>query len=219
MNVLCYAKRMIRSALEKILDIVFPPSAIEREIRTLSPETLSEKLSISEHNGVTALFSYADPLIRQMIWRLKYKNDRRVAELFGEVLHDFLLEELADETIFSGHTPTLIPIPLSRRRKHERGYNQVELVARTLAELDGVDVRTDILRRAKHTKSQTSLKSRSARKANVKGVFRVSETNIPFPTRIILIDDVLTTGSTLREARRTLKDAGAKEVRCVTLAH
>ncbi|MCW9054447.1 MAG: ComF family protein [Candidatus Pacebacteria bacterium] len=211
---------MMHSFFERLFNLIFPPTAIEREIRSLTPASLAERFNPIEAHGVTALFSYHDPLIKQMVWRLKYKNDRYVAKLFGELLREFLLEEFADSYIYDSDTPIIVvPLPLSFFRRASRGYNQAELVVRELQGLDGIAVQTDILKRVRYTKPQTSLRSQRARRENIKGSFRVHASKNIARAHIVLVDDVLTTGSTLREAKRALKDAGVKKVSCLALAH
>jgi len=209
---------MLNSLYKNLLDIIFPQKGLEREISNLLPENLSDKLHIQECDGVTSLFQYKDPLIKQMVWLLKYKRDVRVAKLFASVLYDYLMEELSDEIVFSENVRIMVvPLPLSKKRERKRGYNQMKLITNELQKLGEFTVSTDTLMKKKHTAPQTSLSKREDRALNIKGAFEVqgSLENV----HIILLDDVLTTGSTLAEARRTLKKAGANKVSCITLTH
>ena len=211
---------MFTSLYKTLLDIIFPQNEIEKEISSLSSDGLAEKLHTQEQNGVISLFRYKDQLIRQMIWLLKYKGDKHVAKLFATILHDHLIEELADEIIFSsGVKCVIVPLPLSKKRKRERGFNQMELITNELQKLGDISIDTHILVRIKHTKPQTSLSNKAERVRNVKGVFDVQNQSNIKNTHLILIDDVFTTGSTLKEASRTLKEAGAYKVSRITLAH
>ncbi|MEX0652414.1 MAG: ComF family protein [Candidatus Paceibacterota bacterium] len=213
-------RHRITLLLKTILDIIFPQAGIERDIANTSPETLIKKLSLDTHEKVHFLFRYKDPLIKQMIWRLKYKKDTHVAHLFAVLLHDTLLEELSDTQLFSGDTETVIvPIPLSKRRARERGYNQMKLVTNELLALGGCAVDVDLLVKKRHTKPQTSLTHKSERVHNIKEAFAVTSKKDLKNTRILLLDDVLTTGSTLAEAKKTLLQAGARSVSCIALAH
>lgn len=158
-------------------------------------------------DGLTSIFSY-EGLIRKAITKLKY---RFVTDL---------AEELIDLTIAHLRLPTrkpitLIPVPLHPRRKRWRGFNQAELLGEILAKKWGGEVRKDILIRQKHTKPQTKLKIKERRK-NVQGVFALSK-NRP-PLRLILFDDVWTTGSTLKECGLVLKRNGTKFIWGLTLA-
>lgn len=107
----------------------------------------------------------------------------------------------------------LAPIPLHPKKLKKRGYNQAEIIAKALSQKDHPVV--NILSRVKETKDQASL-SHEKREANVTGCFEVKK-NIP--EDVIMIDDVITTGSTLKEASIALRNAGAKRIWAITLAH
>jgi len=92
---------MINFIYTAFLDILFPKKGLEREIDTLLPEHLFEKVHIQEHGGAVSLCTYKDPLIKQMVWLLKYKKSSHVAKLFASILYDCLIEDLSDDIIFS----------------------------------------------------------------------------------------------------------------------
>ena len=108
----------------------------------------------------------------------------------------------------------LIPIPLSRARARERGYNQAECLAAALAARTAAAVRTDVLRRTRHTPTQTALPP-EARRANVAGAFRAEGAR---GLHAVLVDDVFTTGATLLAAAEALAAGGAARVDAVTFA-
>lgn len=114
-----------------------------------------------------------------------------------------------------------IPVPLHGVRLRERGYNQSLLVAGQLSSVSGIKIETDVLSRKKRTKSQTGL-SREERYRNLAGAFGVAGNNKSRDridgARIILVDDVCTTGATLAACAETLLAAGALEVKAVVLA-
>ena len=215
---------MLKSIFEILLNVIFPQKHIEKEIYSLLPEHLGEKLYIKEHKkeymNAVSLFKYKDPVIRQMIWLLKYKKNTHVAKLFASVLYDYLIEELSDEIIFSsGEKCIIVPLPLSKKRERERGFNQMKLVSDELQRLGEFAVDSHILIKKKHTAPQTSLSNKEDRAKNIKGAFKVNATDDLERLHVILVDDVLTTGSTLHEARKTLKEAGVHKISCLTLAH
>jgi len=109
----------------------------------------------------------------------------------------------------------LIPIPLSKLKLAQRGFNQSELISTELSQKLSLKHRPQLLKKIKNTKSQTNL-STEQRKKNIHGVFSVKNNNCPL--NIILVDDIYTTGATLQESSRILRQAGAKEIWAFVLA-
>lgn len=216
----------ITTVINTILDFFLPRSELDTRIAEITAEELATKVvqNIQERNRESiVLFSYRDPLIKHMIWSLKYKKNRGVAGIFAEVLYDCLAEELFEHATFSGFIdPLLIPVPLSKKRLQNRGFNQVEWLAQELTVISNsslYSLRIDILERIKETESQTVLKDKRARAENMKGAFRIRNRDAVRGRNIILLDDVITTGSTVAEAGRVLRAAGARRVLVVALAH
>lgn len=170
-------------------------------------------------NGAIFALDYKNPLIQRMIKLLKYHFVKDLINplakiLINEIKNSHFLSDnfTADESSF-----LIIPIPLHHKKFLWRGFNQSELLAKKLAEEFELDLRTDVLVKIKNTKSQTDLKEEE-RHLNVKKSFEVKNRKEVKDKLIFLIDDVLTTGSTLNEAARELKKAGAQEVWGITLA-
>ncbi len=111
----------------------------------------------------------------------------------------------------------MVPVPIHPKKHKERGFNQAEILAKELAKLKGIDLEKKALVKVKNTLPQTTLTSEE-RAANVKGVFQLKDKERIKGKIILLIDDVYTTGSTLRECSLTLLEGGAREVRAVTVA-
>lgn len=155
-----------------------------------------------------------------------YEGPRRLAVLrmkqaTGETLAECLGREWAAtrrEILQQGEPQILIPIPLHWRRRWVRGYNQSEALAEGIGSILGLPVRTNILRRVRSTPSQR-FRSRVERRDNVRGAFRVVRSHLVRGLRILLIDDVMTTGATADEAAGALRDAGAAQVRLAVIAH
>ena len=118
--------------------------------------------------------------------------------------------------------PILIPIPISDKRRFERGWNQSELLAEAVMAQD-IDKTFKYLPRQltklRHTESQTKTGSRSERLKNLTDSMKVLNTSSAAGKCLIVLDDVTTTGATFREARRALKVAGAKKILCIAVAH
>lgn len=147
-----------------------------------------------------------DAAARPAVHHLKYGGWWRVAEPMARLMAR--LEPCRAPGL-------LVPVPLASARARVRGYNQAERLGRAVASLTGLPLRTDLLLRARDTRTQTAL-APEARRANVAGAFRAGPP--PAGVRLILIDDVFTTGATLVEAAMTLREAGAERVDSVTFA-
>lgn len=113
-------------------------------------------------------------------------------------------------------TEVVVPVPLHPKKKRQRGFNQAELIARELARIKGVSFAKDALEKIRMTPAQTSLVAEE-RKRNVRGVFRLHKKGKIEGKAVLLVDDVYTTGSTIRECSLVLRKGGAKEVRALTL--
>jgi ComF family protein len=122
----------------------------------------------------------------------------------------------AEEGLWQG-VDFLVPVPLHRKRKRERGFNQADLLARDLARIKGMKVLDGCLVKVRNVPPQASLEA-ADREANVRGVYEVKNSATVKGKTLVLVDDVFTTGSTLRECGLALMRAGARDVRALTLA-
>ena len=154
---------------------------------------------------VRALGLYQPPF-KGMIEEFKYKGKRKLAEILGDALSLILANDP-----FLKKADLLVPIPLHPAKIRERGYNQSELLARTIARRTNLPVAC-ALKRKRNTQSQTKLSSREERFRNMENVFVRQDKEEVRGKRIILIDDVLTSGATLSSAARVLLEGGAEEV-------
>lgn len=152
-----------------------------------------------------ALFSYAFPIDR-LIRQLKYREQLALAPLLGTLLTERLQGSLPD---------VWLPMPLHANRLKQRGFNQAAEIARELSARSGVPVQPGWAARVRDTPPQAGLK-REARKKNLRGAFSCNRKVTGL--HVGIVDDVMTTGSTLDELAKTLKDAGAREVSCVMVA-
>ena len=148
-----------------------------------------------------------DGVVRQGLHELKYRQARFLAELAA----DLLARSLASRPL---QVDLLVPVPLSRARHRERGYNQSELIAGKLSEQVGVPMLADVLERVRDTPPQVG-RSAAERRENVRGAFSVRRPDAVSGRRMALIDDVATTGATLVACAEPLKAAGA--ARCFGL--
>ena len=222
------------SFLDTILNIVFPAkcilcgkSEVDLCLDCLKEAPMAERESAK---WVFPLYDYRHPAIKKSLWLLKYKGKKRLAYVFAEIIYEKILEELSELSILENFIePILIPIPLSLSRYRERGYNQTELICQELIKINnlrgGVNIKLEnnILIKIKENEHQARIKNRNERLKNIIGSFGVEKTekNISLikNRNVILIDDITTTGATLSEARKVLKQAGARKIIAFTVAH
>lgn len=165
---------------------------------------------------VLVVSEYHDKLVAEAIKGLKYKFLPELAPPLAGLAMRFIQNQSALHRIsFAGENFTVVPVPLHRRRENWRGFNQSALLARSLAEHYRLPYQ-EALKRDVHLTAQAQIKDRNARFENISGAFicagDVSGRNI------LLVDDVCTTGATLNECARVLKNAGASEVTALVIA-
>lgn len=178
--------------------------------RKNAPVFTKAKNSISFVAGWTAVWYYKDAVRRSML-RYKFYHARSYAPVFGRHLAMKLQASNIDDF------DLLTWVPISPLRKIRRGYDQTELLAKAVAKELGVPA-TRCLAKIRHNPAQSGLKDPARRRANVLGAYKVIAPEMVRDQRILLIDDILTTGATVSECAKALQFAGAKEVLCATLA-
>jgi len=219
-----------------LLDWLFPPTCggCEREnargcddcsaaTRIIpAPVCLYCGVSLSQENTIcsrcqtdrppfTAARSWAffNGPVRNALHRLKYRRDIAL----GEVLARAMIQMVRN---LDWHIELVIPVPLGAARINERGYNQASFLAHPIALAQGLKYRPNALRRVRETQTQVGL-TLAERQANVNGAFQ-GKGSLLNERNILLIDDVMTSGATLRACTQAALDAGARDVFCLTLA-
>jgi len=142
-----------------------------------------------------------------MIWQLKYRNKTNHAQILASLLIDYLKSLKIELGKF-----LVLPMPLSQKRRRDRGYNQAELLAKIVAESFGLPLETGHLIRQKDAKPQMEVKDWQERRKNIMNCFGVANPVLIKNKSIILVDDVFTSGATMSEAVHALKDFGAKKI-------
>ncbi len=156
-----------------------------------------------------SVFVYND-VMQQSIFRFKYRGKQEYADFYAESIYRFLWREIG-----SFGADALIPVPLHKDRQIKRGYNQASLIAKKLSKFTGIRVEDDLVQRVAATRPQKNL-NREERRKNLKRAFLLSQ-NIVKLTRVIIVDDIYTTGSTVDEMSLLLKEAGVREIYVVTV--
>ena len=148
----------------------------------------------------------------QLVRRMKYSDQSELAAIFAPLM-------LRAAAPLFASADMLVPVPMHRWRLARRRFNQSAELARALSRLSGVPLQTQILERHRATAQQVGL-TRAARRTNLRGAFRVGPAgqSLLGDRRVLLVDDVLTTGATAETCTRTLLRAGAAQVDVVTLA-
>jgi competence protein ComFC len=210
----------------KILDFLLPRSEKVGRLERLDLAELfrlakpAEKIPLPD---CFAVFNYRDPLIRQAIWQLKYHGNQKISDLLGQALASEIEGRLENLALFENfREPVILPIPLSKERRKIRGFNQCVLLLNSfrrhgspLADL----IEENILTKTREILSQVKTQSREERLKNLKNCFTVANPAKIIKRNVILVDDVITTGATVDEARRTLLAAGAKRVIAFSVGH
>lgn len=233
--------------LNTILDLVFPVKCIScgENGSDLCEKCLRNIRGAERESAkwIFPVFDYRDPIIKKSLWLLKYRGKKRLARVFAKIIYEKMQEELSELLPMENFNDIiLIPVPLSPKRRRERGFNQAELICRELIKINStgaglpqggiptpvlcrtpliLNLDCDILLKPKETEHQARIKDRKTRLRNLTDTFTLSDEKEKSVDKrnIILIDDITTTGATLNEARKILKKAGAKKVIAFTVAH
>ena len=209
--------------LQRLLALLFPPKCILcrrlltkdqtdlcRDCREKTELFSKGKFKIPFVAGWTSVWYYKDN-VRSSLMRFKFYGHRSYAAAYGRLLAMKLQEKGWDQ-------PDLLTwVPISARRLRKRGYDQSQLLAQAVAsELGTVAVPT--LKKIRHTNPQSTKKDSAQRRANVLGAYRAIDPDRIRDKTIVLIDDIITTGSTASECAKTLCIAGAAQIHCVSVA-
>ncbi len=169
--------------------------------------------------------NYDDPGLQNLIHSFKYKGVKGLSQVLSSLLIKYIENcKLLTYLNFSQkdfgeriENFIVIPIPLYPRRERERGFNQTKLIAENLAKKLNLEI-SDALLRIKDTKSQAQTKNSEERAKNVKDCFKIKNQEMVCGKNIILIDDVFTSGATINEAVKILKQNGAKKILALVVA-
>jgi len=151
--------------------------------------------------------------LKDALLLFKYRKFRPLGRALARFVHE---TERRNEPLWDG-VDVIVPVPLHALRARERGFNQAAVLARELGKLSGLPVETGVLRKIRNAPPQTSLE-RVGRRTSVRGAYRTAHPECVRGRTLLLVDDVYTTGSTLRECAAVLAASGAKEIRAITVA-
>lgn len=172
----------------------------------------SEKQFVSVNNNFDILicaYKYKG-VVRRKLLQYKFKNKKYLYSSLSERLLKLL-------TKYTNEIDLIIPVPIHHIRSFKRGYNQSELIARFIAKETKIRLVNNVLKKTRNTKPQ-SLLSANIRKKNIYDAYKVQKSELIINKTILLIDDIYTTGATVNECTRVLKENGAKKVIVATIA-
>jgi ComF family protein len=162
-----------------------------------------------EIDGIRSPFAF-EGVVRKAVHHLKYGHFKALAAPLGQLLAEYLEAEPVTADV-------LVPVPLHSRRLRERGYNQSALLAAEVGKLNSLPVVSDSLVRLRHTKAQVKTADAEERQRNLAGAFGCRDAKLA-GKRVLLVDDVCTTGATLNSCAIALREAGAASVWGLALA-
>lgn len=205
-----YGEKICLGCMEK-LKLLAPPWCMRCGRKLKEEGEYCEDCQRKVHTFARGRALYEYHSVAAAIYRMKYGGRQEYAEFFGEEMGRYLGNFIRDT-----NPDGLIPIPLHRRRLNKRGYNQASLLANALGAYMGIPVYDKLLRRTKNTKP-LKLQNPSERQNNLKKAFIMTRNDVKLKS-ILLVDDIYTTGSTIDEVTRVLKQNGVEQVYFVTLA-
>lgn len=208
-------KRVIElliSLKDELLDIIYPPKdnciICGDEFSGICPLCTGKIKRVKETDGIIA-YGYYSGVLKQLILEFKYKKNF----VAGMILVEFLFDLIKDSDI---SIDGIVFIPSSKKALKQRGFNQCEYLANELSKKVKVDLYKDIIK-VKNTKEQKLL-SKEDRFKNISGAFDLKDNNNIKNKRLLLIDDVVTTGATVYECEKILKKNGAESIKILTVA-
>ena len=206
-----------------MLSLLFPPKCLLcrqilqdeeldlcRKCRADAPECTNFRKKLPFIDSWTAVWYYEDNARRSLL-RYKFRGARSYAKGYGRLLAMKLQQAHPDGF------DLLTWVPVSPIRKFTRGYDQVELLARAVGRDLGMEP-VALLQKIRHNRPQSGIVGEAKRRANVLGVYRVKDPALLQGKSVVLLDDIITTGTTAGECARVLLTAGAKEVHCGAMA-
>jgi len=211
-----------RDIVRFFTDFIFPqkPSVIRLENMPLHEFAKLETASNTPYLWIHSLFSYKDTTVQELVWHIKYKKNSILIEKSAILIAEKIQADFEDRILFEKAKLYLVPIPLSKKRLRERGFNQSERIADIIkAHISNIYLDTNILIRHKHTLPQTKTLSRKERLHNIVGSFSLQNPKKIKGTYVILLVDVTTTGATLAEDRKDLQQGRPEEIIAYTIAH
>lgn len=227
---------MIKTVWQQVLEILFPPICLNCRNYLQNAEERENLLCVKCFSGIKiysnifqpdsqtnliAISSYENSALRELLHHFKYNGFRGAKVPLEKLIIKWLGTNPNLASSILNSRSLIIPIPLHQSRLRRRGFNQAELIAGLLSRLLQLPLEKDLLERVRNTKSQIGMKSAKDRSENIKNSIRVrpdQEMILSKYPKIILVDDVYTSGATMKEATRVLRHSGARDITAFVVA-
>ncbi len=222
---------MWKKIVEFVQNLLAPENIRIRKLLDLETGIMWDLLpkSVVYSKDIFVLFDYQNKIVRLIVKSIKYKNNAGLRKRLAGYLYEEIIDMSSEISLFEGAPPLLVPMPMSKKEKRNRGFNQCEELMGEIKKLGGenIEVSYGTLKKTRETKRQTEL-NREERILNVKNSMSVPDLSrswtsgkeVKIKNRVVIVlDDVYTTGASLAEARRALLSAGAKRVIGLFIAH
>lgn len=222
MSILKSFKKWVEGIVELIQDLLVPEDLKIQKLLNLPAGTMRDLLPKSPvySKDIFVLFDYQNKVVRLIVKSIKYKNNANLRRRVAGYLYEEIIDLASEIALFDGAPPLLVPMPMSKKEKRNRGFNQCEELVKEIKKLgeENIEVSYNTLKKVRETERQTKL-SREKRMENVRdSMIARSPTSGQIKT-VIVLDDVYTTGASLSEARRALLASGASRVIGLFIAH
>lgn len=206
-------------SFEKALDLIFPPTCekcgkVGKYICDrcfIELQKYEIKNTYNKNKSVYYMYKYKD-IIRELLINYKFNEKSYLCHLWAE-----LILKNKNACRFLENCDIIIPVPLHIKRKMERGYNQTQLILKQLEKKFSINVNNGVLKKIKNIKPQ-SKKGITEREKDIKGAFFVENKKYIIDKKVLIFDDIYTTGSTTNECKKILLQAGAKKIKIFAIA-
>ncbi len=220
------------SLLTQFIDLILPKETCVKDLENMTHKNFIEMVPPSEtpqmldSTQIEAIFCYKNPLMRKAMWEIKFQNNRKILKMVAMATAELLLPIVTDMEIFDkSRKILLIPVPLSEKRREERGYNQTAELAKEIIralrkhKVSNIDLDEDVFKRVVNSEPQTRVRSRQRRLRNIKNAYIVTKPEKILNRNVIILDDVTTTGATLQTAASVIKACKPSRLLCLAIAH
>ena len=206
-------KKIIRIIYESVLDIIYPYEykciiCENEEFIGICPYCKSKISKVKVQDEILS-YGYYGGILKELIFQFKYKNNFTAGKIISKLLEEIIKEEeiMADVICY---------VPMCKKAIKKRGYNQCEIIAQNLSRELEIPI-THCIKKIKQTREQKTL-TKEEREINILGAFNISDEECIRDKNILLIDDVITTGATIRECVKILKKYNVNKITVLTIA-